>query len=603
MKCFFCYKFTMNYQLHKNIIFAILATMGTALFQWLFWDFIQPFVWFLFYPAVFFIARFMGFWGGIASTFTSVLIVWYFFLPAQLSWHLENPYHFLSMLVFTVMGYFFSEIHARTQKDDLQLRSSLNAINQSNIEINRLYQENLSLDEVKFSEIANVIPQIVWVTNPDGGNIFFNQAWMAYTGLTLEESLGAGWSKPFHPEDQPIALHAWQNAVTNNATYSLECRLRRADGEYRWWLIRGVPSFNLQGKIIKWFGTCTDIHDLKINLEKIRLAEEKLRSAIDSMDDGILILDRNRAFVEVNNRFHRFFKYDNQDQFPNALETLESIVSLSKDGITFELGEWPVREAFQGKKASNLEYSLSRTDTGETWYGSFNSAPILDEDGKVDGAVMVVRDISQRKKTELEIQSYLLRLENVMQDTLQVLAKAVDMKDPYTAGHQNRVGLLAKEIALTMGMSANEAENLRLIGLIHDIGKIGIPAELLTKPTRITALEYELIKTHVQIGYDILKNVNFMIPVADAVLQHHERLDGSGYPNHLKGSQILLEARIIAVADVVEAMSSHRPYREALGLEAALADIESGKGTKYDPVVADACLKLFRENGYRIPNV
>ncbi|CEN56161.1 HD-GYP domain-containing protein [Candidatus Methylopumilus turicensis] len=216
---------------------------------------------------------------------------------------------------------------------------------------------------------------------------------------------------------------------------------------------------------------------------------------------------------------------------------------------------------------------------------------------------MVVRDISQRKKTELEIQSYLLRLENVMQDTLQVLAKAVDMKDPYTAGHQNRVGLLAKEIALTMGMSANEAENLRLIGLIHDIGKIGIPAELLTKPTRITALEYELIKTHVQIGYDILKNVNFMIPVADAVLQHHERLDGSGYPNHLKGSQILLEARIIAVADVVEAMSSHRPYREALGLEAALADIESGKGTKYDPVVADACLKLFRENGYRIPNV
>lgn len=169
--------------------------------------------------------------------------------------------------------------------------------------------------------------------------------------------------------------------------------------------------------------------------------------------------------------------------------------------------------------------------------------------------------------------------------------------------HQGRVGLLAKEIALTMGMTVSQADNLRLIGLIHDIGKIGVPAELLTKPSKITPLEYELIKTHVQIGYDILKNVNFMVPVAEVVLQHHERLDGSGYPNHLSGSQILLEARIIAVADVVEAMSSHRPYREALGIDVALAEIEAGRGVKYDPSVVDACLKLFRVQNYKIPNL
>lgn len=175
------------------------------------------------------------------------------------------------------------------------------------------------------------------------------------------------------------------------------------------------------------------------------------------------------------------------------------------------------------------------------------------------------------------------------------------MRDPYTAGHQFRVGSLAKEIALNMGFSAKDANDLRLIGLIHDIGKIGVPAELLSKPNKLSQIEYELIKTHVQIGYDILKNINFLVPVAQTVYQHHERMDGSGYPNNLTGPSIIIEARIIAVADVVEAMSSHRPYRPALGIEPALKEIEDGKGTKYDPILVDACLKLFREDKYQFP--
>jgi putative nucleotidyltransferase with HDIG domain len=154
---------------------------------------------------------------------------------------------------------------------------------------------------------------------------------------------------------------------------------------------------------------------------------------------------------------------------------------------------------------------------------------------------------------------------------------------------------------MKLGLSQADSHNINLIGLIHDIGKIGIPAELLSKPTRLSNIEYELIKTHVTIGYEILKNLNFMIPVAEIVREHHERIDGSGYPQGLKGDQILMEARILAVADTVEAMSAHRPYRPALGIDAALAEIEQGRGTKYEPRVVDACLELFRKDGYQIP--
>ena len=214
----------------------------------------------------------------------------------------------------------------------------------------------------------------------------------------------------------------------------------------------------------------------------------------------------------------------------------------------------------------------------------------------------MARDITKKKEAENELRSYLHRLEVAMEDTIYVLSRAVDMRDPYTSGHQQRVGILAQEIAKKLGMSDKDAHDLNLIGLIHDVGKIGVPAEILSKPSRLSEAEMNLVKTHVTIGYDILKNVNFIVPVAEIVREHHERLDGSGYPQGLKGDQILMEARIIAVADVVEAMSTHRPYRQALGIEAALAEIEAGRGTKFDPRVVDACLELFRRDGYVIPS-
>ncbi|MBU1425093.1 MAG: PAS domain S-box protein [Gammaproteobacteria bacterium] len=190
------------------------------------------------------------------------------------------------------------------------------------------------------------------------------------------------------------------------------------------------------------------------------------------------------------------------------------------------------------------------------------------------------------------------RLQTNMLQTVEAIASIVEMRDPYTSGHQARVADIAKEIARQMGMPEEQIQAIHLAGLVHDLGKIRIPAEILSKPSRLNDIEYSLIKMHPQAGYDILKGVDFSWPIAEMVLQHHERMDGTGYPQGLKGEEILPGARILVVADVIEAMSSHRPYRPGLGIDAAMNEIIRGRGTLYDPQVVDASVVLFRERGY-----
>lgn len=194
------------------------------------------------------------------------------------------------------------------------------------------------------------------------------------------------------------------------------------------------------------------------------------------------------------------------------------------------------------------------------------------------------------------------KLKSSLLESIAALAATVEMRDPYTAGHQRRVAALAVAIARELQLPEEQIEGIHLAGVVHDVGKIQIPAELLSKPGRLTELEFSLIKQHSQAGYELLKTIAFPWPIAQIVRQHHERLDGSGYPEALKGEQILIDARIIGVADVVEAMSSHRPYRPGLGIEPAMEEIMRARGTLYDPQVVDACVRLFREKNYLIPN-
>lgn len=196
-------------------------------------------------------------------------------------------------------------------------------------------------------------------------------------------------------------------------------------------------------------------------------------------------------------------------------------------------------------------------------------------------------------------QAQLQKLEENLGDTVKAIASIVEMRDPYTSGHQARVANLAVAMAKQMGLPDEQVYGIYLAGVVHDLGKIQVPAEILSKPTRLNEYEYSLIKAHPKAGYEILKGIDFSWPVAEAVLQHHERFDGSGYPQGLKGEEILLDARILCVADVVEAMASHRPYRAGLGIGTALEEIEAGKGTIYDPVVAEACQEVFREGAFK----
>ncbi len=190
--------------------------------------------------------------------------------------------------------------------------------------------------------------------------------------------------------------------------------------------------------------------------------------------------------------------------------------------------------------------------------------------------------------------------ENLL-DFVTAIAATIEVRDPYTAGHQRRVADLATAIARDLQLPEDQIEGLKLAGVVHDIGKIRVPAEILSKPGRLDDLEFSIIKQHPITGYDILKSINFPWPIAQIVLQHHERLDGGGYPHGLRNGEILLEARILAVADVVESMVSHRPYRAGLGMNAALEEIALNRGMKYDLSVVAACLKLFREDGYSLP--
>jgi HD-GYP domain-containing protein (c-di-GMP phosphodiesterase class II) len=222
------------------------------------------------------------------------------------------------------------------------------------------------------------------------------------------------------------------------------------------------------------------------------------------------------------------------------------------------------------------------------------------ETGTLQLLANVSQDITERKRAEESLRGTLNSLRKAVGTTIQVMVSAVETRDPYTAGHQIRSADLARAIAIEMGLPQEKIDGIRMAGSIHDIGKLSIPAEILSKPKKLTEIEFSLIKEHSRSGYEMLKDVESPWPLAEIVYQHHERMDGSGYPRNLKGDDILMEARIMAVSDVVESMASHRPYRPAIGIKAALEEIEKNKGILYDNTVAEACLKLFREKGFQL---
>ena len=323
--------------------------------------------------------------------------------------------------------------------------------------------------------------------------------------------------------------------------------------------------------------------------DELQESEERYRNLIESAYDIIQSVATDGHFIFVNRAWLKTLGYTEAELQSLNLWKIIHPESLSHCQEMFS-------KVMAGESVSNVQATFVAKDGRSILVEGNVTGRYIG--GKLIATHGFFHDITERKKAEEERKQSAEKLLNAMQGAIQAMAMTVEIRDPYTAGHQQRVTKLALAIAKEMGLPEEQVDGIGMAGIVHDIGKIYVPAEILSKPGRLTEPEFSMIKIHPQAGYDILKTVEFPWPIAQIVLQHHERMDGSGYPSGISGEDILLEARILGVADVVEAMASHRPYRPALGIDKALEEISQNRGVLYDPEVVDACLKLFAEKGF-----
>jgi PAS domain S-box-containing protein/putative nucleotidyltransferase with HDIG domain len=323
-------------------------------------------------------------------------------------------------------------------------------------------------------------------------------------------------------------------------------------------------------------------------MKSLEESKERFRNLLETTSDWIWETDREGRYTYSSPHVLDLLGYQPEDIVHTPLVNFASPDRAAESSAGF-------RQLLAGKKAFSGFEIPSLTKNGQIVTLEYNAVPIFNEEGGLVGYRGIARDITERKMAMEVLKKSRDDLHASLEETVASLASTAEKRDPYTAGHQQRVELLACAIAREQGFPEERIEGLHIAALLHDIGKITVPSEYLAKPTRLSKEEKALFKCHPEVGYEILKNIQFPWPVAEIVYQHHEHLDGSGYPRGLTDQDILLEAKILTVADVVEAMSSHRPYRPSLGIPMALDEIRSGRGTRYHGPSVDACLYLIQE--------
>jgi len=355
------------------------------------------------------------------------------------------------------------------------------------------------------------------------------------------------------------------------------------------------------GYIIKPFedrelGITIEMALYKHTIERRLVESERwLATTLNSIGDAVITTDERGRIKYLNPAARRVLGCEESRALGKELSTIFALYDDKGENVAPDLAS----------KVLEQGQSMSFTETHTLMAGphreipvNLSHAPIIAEGGAIRGTTLVLHDITERREAEQALQRSLSQLKTALEETVNALAVTSEKRDPYTAGHQQRVSQLACALARGLGLTDERIEGIRVSAILHDLGKIYVPAEILAKPARLTQMEMGIMKTHSEVGFEILKDIPFPWPVAKAVLQHHERMDGSGYPNGLLGDDICEEARIIAVADVVEAMSSHRPYRAALGIERALDEISRNRGRLYDAECVDVCLELFRSKSF-----
>ena len=461
-------------------------------------------------------------------------------------------------------------------------------------------EELLKQSEAQYRLLADHIKDQVWLMDLNLNRTYISPSVEKLLGYTLEELIQLPLDKLLTAKSLQTAMEFYSiempKALKAPAIYPLrgllELEFRCKDGRTLW--IENSFSFirDEDGKPLSILGEGRDITERKQIEYELRASESNFRHSLNDSPLGVRISTVEGETIYANRAILDIYGY----------------------GSIEDLKKTPLKERYTPESYANFQLRKEKRLRGEFGPSEYEIS-IVRKNGEIrhlhvfrkeifwngrKQSQVVYQDITERRQAEEKLRETLESLRKSIKTTIQVLGTASEAKDPYTAGHQKRVADLARAIATEMKLPHDKIEGIRMAGAIHDIGKISIPSEILCKPTILSDLEFSLIKAHTQYSYEIIKDVESPWPLADIVYQHHERINGSGYPQGLKGENILMEARILAVADVIEAMISYRPYRPALGVDIALAEIEQNAGTLYDCQVANACLNLFREKGFRL---
>jgi len=444
-------------------------------------------------------------------------------------------------------------------------------------------------DRNRYSSIVDNAPDGIYILSQDQFE-YVNPAFERITGFRGEDlkELGLGFLETVHPDDRWIL---WERRKARREGKAIppvyQLRIFQKDGTLVRVELNSVPLPGRPGSVL---GVIRDISKRAQADESLWGLDSEFRKLVERANEGLLVIQGGVilfANAFIGRLCHRPVKEI------VGLPFRAILAGEDPDGTADSL----LSAAPEKPEAISCEIVLLRSD-GRAVHVDISHDTFTFHGNRA--SYLIIHDNSRHKDTESQLTITLERLRNAISGTIRTIGKIVESKDPYTASHQRRVADLGRAIAASLDLPASQIDAIYMAGQLHDLGKIGVPAELLTKPTAITETEFQLIKAHPQVAHDILKTIDFPWPIARIILQHHERIDGSGYPGGLRAAEILAEAKILAVADVVEAMISDRPYRAARSLEDALAEISSNREILYDGRAADACIDLFRKKGYRI---
>ncbi|WP_345978867.1 PAS domain S-box protein [Sulfurimonas sp. HSL3-2] len=501
-------------------------------------------------------------------------------------------------------------------------------------------QELLRKSEEKFRSLVESTNDWIWEIDKNGKYTYVSPQVEKLLGYKPEEIVGKTPFDLMPPSEVKKFVDMFQEYVEKRAPLiSVENTNVHKDGHDVVLETSGTPFFEENGEFAGYRGIDRDITERKQSESSLKRLNRALRTLsagnlalVRASSEDELIHEVTRVIVEKGEYSLAVVDYADNDEtkriIPKAWAGLQKrhfwIRNLSWADV--QEGQLPVARAIRTGK-THISHDIAVDPAFKAWkegalalgYVSNIALPLSDGEKTFGALCIYSSEIKSYDDEEVKLLEELasdlaygivnlraraaheeqaLLLQESLEESIQAIAATLESRDPYTAGHQRRVSELATAIAREMNLSAKQIKGVEFAGVIHDLGKIHVPAEILSKPGRLNELEYKLIQMHPQTGYDILKNIKFPWPIADIILQHHEKIDGTGYPQGLIGDAILLEARIITVADVVEAISSHRPYRPAMGLSVAFEEIERGRGSAYDPDVVDACMNVFNKKGF-----